>query len=222
MARRCSATDRVRAAVALAATALVFVAPSAARATGAADPARFVVADTQAGALLRFDGAGAGGRFISALPAHWSGFAWGPDGNLYVRAPGTVLSYDGATGQPLGSFVTDDFMGQSGPITFGPNGDFFVADLESDVVDRYCGPTSGGGCTPGTPQPSRGNDHAVFATGVSAHDLTFGPDGNLYVAAAGIERFNGLDGTFVDAFVPAGRGGLGAPRSLAFGPNGYL
>ena len=49
--------------------------------------------------------------------------------------------------------------------------------------------------------------------------LTFGPDGNLYLAAlGGVSRFDGVTGDFIDYFVDRGSGG----RAMAFGPDGNL
>lgn len=55
--------------------------------------------------------------------------------------------------------------------------------------------------------------------------LTYGPDGNLYVASFGsrnVLRYDGMTGAFIDVFVPAGSGGLGAPYGVIFGPDGNL
>jgi hypothetical protein len=55
--------------------------------------------------------------------------------------------------------------------------------------------------------------------------LTFGPDGNLYVANFGggnVDRFNGSTGAFIGTFIaagsgpPAGSGALGGPTFLLF------
>src|SRR5439155_7658073 len=53
--------------------------------------------------------------------------------------------------------------------------------------------------------------------------LTFGNDGNLYVASRntdGVLRFSGATGASLGAFVAAGAGGLDDPRDVAFGPDG--
>ena len=55
--------------------------------------------------------------------------------------------------------------------------------------------------------------------------MTFGPDGNLYVAnfkANNISRFNGKTGAFIDTFVPDGSGGLNDPVKPIFGTDGNL
>jgi DNA-binding beta-propeller fold protein YncE len=49
--------------------------------------------------------------------------------------------------------------------------------------------------------------------------MTFGPDENLYVSSPAdskVLRFNGVTGAFMDAFIPAGSGGLVAPLILLF------
>lgn len=55
--------------------------------------------------------------------------------------------------------------------------------------------------------------------------LTFGPDGNLYVASIDTDsvlRYDGQSGAFLDEFVSAGSGGLDTPRDVLFDPNGDL
>jgi streptogramin lyase len=49
-------------------------------------------------------------------------------------------------------------------------------------------------------------------------DLTFGPDGNLYVVqGGGVLRFNGETGKCIDFFVPPGSHGLENPFGLLWG-----
>jgi streptogramin lyase len=55
--------------------------------------------------------------------------------------------------------------------------------------------------------------------------LTFGPDGNLYVSSTTsqqVNRYNGMTGALIDAFVTPGSGGLQQPWGLTFGPDGSL
>lgn len=56
-----------------------------------------------------------------------------------------------------------------------------------------------------------------------ALEMTFGPDGNLYVVKTGsnvfqVRRYNGTSGDFIDVFAT----GLSVPQDLAFGPDGNL
>jgi hypothetical protein len=60
---------------------------------------------------------------------------------------------------------------------------------------------------------------------VRPQDLTYGPDGNLYVSSSftdNIKRYNGRTGAYIDDFVPAGSGSLSGPTGLLFGPDGNL
>ena len=53
--------------------------------------------------------------------------------------------------------------------------------------------------------------------------MTFGPDGNLYVSSLNtneVLRYNGATGAFMDVF--GGVGDLDQPSGLAFGPDGNL
>jgi len=60
----------------------------------------------------------------------------------------------------------------------------------------------------------------------SPDDLTFGPDGNLYVSSSSspttgeILRFDGTTGAFISVFAQGG--GLARPYGIAFGPDGNL
>src|SRR5579862_9993559 len=112
--------------------------------------------------------------------------------NLYVASSGTnpVLNYNGSTGASLGAFVTAGSGGlnsPSGGITFGPDGNLYVASIDNSVL-KYNGST--------------GASLGAFVTAGSGglHDplgITFGPDGNLYVASfstSQVLKYNGSTG----------------------------
>ena len=73
----------------------------------------------------------------------------------------------------------------------------------------------------------------VFASGgglFGPGEMTYGPDGNLYVGTAdpnnpgvnGVIRYNGVTGAFINTFVALGSGGLESINGLTFGPDGNL
>jgi DNA-binding beta-propeller fold protein YncE len=164
---------------------------------------------------------------------------FGPDSNddghldLYVGSFGTdsVLHYDGTNGAFLGAFVASGSGGLARPggMTFGPDGNLYVARYFSDqpAVLRFQGP---GGAAPGefidtfVPAGAGGLRTCFF--------VLFGPDGNadgqldLYVAdsdfkgvngkRAGIKRYDGVTGAFIDTFVAEGSGGFDDPGSPTF------
>jgi DNA-binding beta-propeller fold protein YncE len=174
--------------------------------------------DPNTGAFVdAFVTAGSGG--ISA-PV---GLSFGPDANndgvpeLYVagESSNSVVRYDGATGQPLGTIVTAGSGGLSTPegICFDPSQTYlYVSSSGTNQVLKYNART---GVYVGV----------AAASGLSSpQDVKFGPDGLVYVVSAGnnrIERFN-TGGTYVDDYVPAGSGGMVSPYRMAFGPDGDL
>jgi hypothetical protein len=193
----------------------------------------------------------------SALTTNTSPFTvrtmlFGQDGNLYVAVgydgahkKGWVDHFDGKTGAYLGKFVTDDLTQNGGlknpqGMLFGPDGngdgklDLYVAssfeDSSNNNVKRYDG-TTGQFLDEFVTTGSGGLDHAA--------GITFGPDGNLYVASGGwggnggifglaaVLRYEGPTrpdnlppGTFLGTFVQPGSGGLNSPFGLLFGPDG--
>jgi sugar lactone lactonase YvrE len=115
---------------------------------------------------------------------------FGPDGNVYVAGGGNgnrnVKRFDGRTGAFIDT-VTSGYPGRINDVTFGPDGYLYGSVFEADYVFRV-------DATTGTPLPNLGAGSPLDgATG-----LTFGADGNLYVA----------DGT------PARSCALTAPRSV--------
>lgn len=191
---------------------------------------------------------------VSLAPSHTfftvRTMLFGPDGNLYVAAgddpsQGWVDRFDGKTGAYLGKFVTDDLSQNGGlenpqGMLFGPDGkgdgkfDLYVASSRltscNNNVKRYDG-TTGQFLGEFVVSGSGGMDHAA--------GITFGPDGNLYVASGGwgdnggivglaaVLRYEGPTspgqlppGTFLGTFVQPGSGGLNSPFALLFGPDG--
>ena len=123
-----------------------------------------------------------------------------------------VMEFDGTTGVFAGTFASGGGLDAPNDMTFGPDGDLYVASAGSDNILRYDGTTGAflGVATGG------GID---FPFGI-----TFGPDDNIYVSnpsgifADTVLRYNGTTGAFIDAFAS----GVAGPRHLAFGPDDNL
>ena len=191
--------------------------------------------------VLRYDGTT--GSFIDQFTiggnlASPRGTIFGPDGNLYVtdrkfigqdwQLEGRVARFDGTTGSYLGDFVPLGSGGLSIPtqLMFAPSVedsgrlDLYVLSSFTNSVLRYHGTTGN----------FMGEFVASGSGGVEGPaTMTFGPDGDLYVANfyssdLSVKRFEGpsgpTPGAFVHTFVPAGSGGLRAPAGLIFGPDG--
>ncbi len=170
------------------------------------------------------------GAFVDVFVAAGSGgldgphgLAFGPDANgdgvpeLYVsgRNSFNVVRYNGATGAPLGTYVTPGSGGLAWPeaMTFDPAGNYlFVASTGSNQILKYNSQTGaylGVGASSGLSGP---------------RDVKFGSDGLMYVSSGGndrILRFTAA-GIYVNDFVPAGSGGMDNPGRVAFGADGDL
>jgi sugar lactone lactonase YvrE len=175
------------------------------------------------------------------LSARW--FAFGPDGNLYVasRATNQVLEYDGKTGAYLGVIIPagadpsgTNPLHRPWPLTFGPDGNLYVAGVLSGNVLRY-------NMTTGAIDEFVPSSAGVY----EPKGLAFDSAGDLLVScgdAGGSDtsplrdevlRFQGPNGTSPGASLPApgqtgavfvasGSGGLAQSGGLAFGPDGNL
>src|SRR4029079_3559565 len=152
-----------------------------------------------------------------------NGSTFGPDGNgdgvqdLYVSSRDTdaILRYDGVTGAFISTFVPSGGGGLDLPtcLAFSPNGHLFVSSETLGMVFEYDG--SGAFLR----VPVSGLTHGATPP---AYSLTFGADGNLYIANSGADEILRFDGANLTTFVSAGSGGLDRPRRAVFGPDGNL
>jgi len=128
------------------------------------------------------------------------------------------LRYNGQTGASMGVFATSRQGCPIGitDITFGPNGNLFAGHYGCPgfgAVEQFDSTT--------------GSYLGIFAsivpdpTCTCIQGLTFGPDGNLYVATeAAVQEFNGTTGAVLKTFaVPPANSNT---DSVAFGPDGNL
>lgn len=141
------------------------------------------------------------------------GLAIGADDNLYAANFGNIIPrYNLNTGEFIDAFVTSGSGGLAGSneLTFGPDGNLYVASLESNAIRRYNGET--------------GDFIDAFSDINTPLDLTFGPDGKLYVASRNLSSVLRLDVETggVETFVTPGSGGLSTATGLIFGEDGNL
>ncbi|HJT75855.1 MAG TPA: Ig-like domain repeat protein, partial [Gemmataceae bacterium] len=111
------------------------------------------------------------------------------------------------TGAPGPSYATGT---ANGGVAVGPDGSMYQADSNHNQVVEY-DPT-------GARVGRFGSGQLTFPQG-----LTFGPDGNLYVASADntVKEFS-PGGAFLGTFITAGSGGLSDPRGITWGPDGNV
>jgi len=178
------------------------------------------VAGQNSDTLHKYDTATGAPEFAPASINAPYGVTVGPDGMVvYVgnQATDSVERFDAVSGASLGTFVSTASGGLDGPVgmTFGADGNLYVASYLTDEVLRYDGATGG--------------FLDVFANGGGIQGpagLTFGPDGKLYVTDRGhsadhrnILRYDGATGAFIDVFA-TGTGN--SAEQIVFGPDGDL
>lgn len=145
------------------------------------------------------------------------GLTFGPDGDLFVAARNTdnVLRFDGATGAPLGAFVTSGSGGLDDPeaVVFGPDGNLYVGGFFADAVRRYDGTT---GAFLGT--------FTVGGPLAGSRGIVFTADGTRMLVASTMTNevlaYDATTGAYLGVF--AAGGGLSSPNGITFGPGGDL
>jgi WD40 repeat protein len=140
-----------------------------------------------------------------------------PVGNLLVTSctNSGCFRFERDSGYFLDTFPDNSRLDCPFALAYGPDGNIYITS-DPNEVHRYDAQT--------------GAFIDVFvASGDgglwSGADLTFGPDGHLYVLSAwnsSVLRYDGQTGDFLDTFVPSGSGGLSLPVGLSFGPDGNL
>lgn len=143
-----------------------------------------------------------------------TGAVVGPDGNLYVISYDQSLRrYNRTTGALIATLATN-IATFPDDLKFGPDGNLYIACELFPGILRYD--------INGNPQPSPGNNGAVFFFGPNRFvSSVFGPDGNLYAVDFGanqVFRFSPT-GSLLGSFVSMN---LHSPTDLKFGPDGNL
>lgn len=188
---------------------------------------RVLVFDAQTGTFVEefttFEGLNAGGA------------VFGPDGNYYVgaRSFGSILEFEGNTGEFLGEFV------EAGQVDF-PRGFDFGLDGEFFYLGNGADPASGGGG--GTLIQFDGITGEVLDTDfvsdpeLSPLDVVVGPDGSIFVSSefpfgaedsvGTVRRYDAQTGELLQVFDAGldetGDPLLSQPRGIGFGPDGLL
>ena len=140
--------------------------------------------------------------------------ALGPNGDLFVTSSfgaTKIVRYNGRTGALIGTFISDATLNTPSGITWGPDGNCYIASRNSNEIKRYNGTTGAfidNFITTGLNQPFQG--------------LLWSTDNKLYVGNYGsglIKRYD-VNGVFLDSI--ALPGGVLTVRGFTFGPDGNL
>ncbi len=159
------------------------------------------------------------GRFTLGNPANReSALRYGPNGSLYVAGDttDTINRFDPNSGIFINTVVPSN--APAARFAFGSDGllYFFRPGLGNTVGIERVNATTGTPAGTFVPAGSGGLDGGAF-------EMTFGPDGNLYVVNNDrVLRYNGTTGASLGEFVSPGSGGLAAGHALLFLPDGSL
>ncbi|WP_294231262.1 SdrD B-like domain-containing protein [Prosthecobacter sp.] len=127
----------------------------------------------------------------------------GQDGHWYVAHYGASnIRKISAAGVDMGPVLDNSTASVSliAQFTIGPDGNFYVVDVNGGRIVRFQGPT---GTTPGAPI---GTAPYTFISQTGIEDLNFGPDGNLYLVVQTsvlreVRRYNATTGEFLNTIV---------------------
>lgn len=153
-----------------------------------------------------------------------TGFALGPDGNLYVgdRTKRNIQRFDARTGDHLGEFASFplspdviDPIPLPMEFAFAPSGDLFVTVPQSVHVIQVDGATG---------ELVQSFNSLDQGQRISTSASAFGPDGKLYIGdneSASVVRFDPESGAFLGPFTEQTDFTL-LPNDIAFGPGNDL
>jgi len=143
-----------------------------------------------------------------------------PANNSLLAANGEILGFDSRTGAFTGIIAPNQGSSIINGLTYGLDGSLYATYF-----------TALGSTDAGVLRIRRDGTVSIFVAlgsgGPTARGgLAFGPDGNLYVAAAvgnnlagEVLRYDGTSGAFLGVFASTG---LSVPEDLVFGPDGNL
>ena len=155
---------------------------------------------------------------LFANPALFAASAFGPlltSSNLGsgTNAVSNVMAWDPVRGGWLGLFASGSGLTLARGITFGPDGNLYVASQATGQILRFDGHS--------------GKSLGVFSSVLSPDGITFGQDGSLYVVSnnpTSVVRCDGKTGSGCVAFAsPSAASASSADWFMpAFGPDGNL
>jgi sugar lactone lactonase YvrE len=138
--------------------------------------------------------------------ANPTSLAPGPDGAMYVSSRFEGVVYRLTTDDRAEVFASE--LGVPTGLAFGPDGALYVGDRSGSVLrvtrDRLVEP------------------FATLPGSIAAFHLTFGPGGDLYVAAPTLASHDAIYRITPDRLVDVVYSGLGRPQGLAFDARGDL
>jgi len=150
-----------------------------------------------------------------------SALAFGPDGNLYVAnyVSASVSRFNRTTGQFMNVFVASGSGGLASInfMYFRPDGYLYVSGVGVGGDGRIvrCNATTG-----------QYVDTFVSGRSTALQDMVFGSDGSIYASFfhnnAGVEKYDGTTGAFLQTLIPGGTGGLNGAAGMLLTAGGTL